>query len=374
MMKSKLKGLFTGFIAGILMSATVAFADGGQMANVVNKITIMLDGVEKTPAEGQVFVKDNYTYVPIRFAAELLGKPIKWDSKTNTIWIGNLGDKEVVADYKDGSQLLAKEFNTYLSIMVFFNPSYKQYAKDANYLQYMLNQYSALKLLSKSATLDELEDAMNRATAELDTIKKSNTAMSDTLTSLQLTETDIFQYLQTYFGAMNVLASRITDDQIKAEYDKNLQADPNAYTYATVRHILIALKDSAGKDLRTRDEALARAQEVEGKLAAGGDFAELVKAYSDDPGSKDTGGEYVNQLVNQWVPPFKKAVLELELNTISDPVESDFGFHIIEVESRSAKTLEEMSSNLRQYLASGGLSTYITNELPGQIVSMHLPQ
>lgn len=97
-------------------------------------------------------------------------------------------------------------------------------------------------------------------------------------------------------------------------------------------HILIQYEgaSSAAKTTtRTKQEALELAQKV-ANLAKedGADFAALAKEYSDGP-SGPRGGNLYNFAPSQMVPPFSNAVLALEVGGVSDPVETQFGYHII---------------------------------------------
>lgn len=105
------------------------------------------------------------------------------------------------------------------------------------------------------------------------------------------------------------------------------------------RHILIRFKDSpvpvreGQKDL-TKEEALAKATDIKKQLDGGKDFAELAKAESDDAGSGAQGGDLSSFGRGQMVPPFEQAAFALPVGKVSDPVESQFGYHIIKVEEQ----------------------------------------
>jgi peptidyl-prolyl cis-trans isomerase C len=86
------------------------------------------------------------------------------------------------------------------------------------------------------------------------------------------------------------------------------------------RHILVDSKD--------------KAREIYEKIAHGSDFAQLARENSKDPGSKDQGGELGFFTRGQMVPQFEEAAFKLKKGEVSDPVESQFGWHIIRVDDR----------------------------------------
>ena len=102
----------------------------------------------------------------------------------------------------------------------------------------------------------------------------------------------------------------VTDDEIKKYYEQ-------AKYELNGRHILV----------ETAEEAAAVVEE----LKAGGDFAKIAKEKSVDTASGAEGGELGWFTVGAMVPAFNDAAYALKLNTISEPVQSDYGFHIIEI-------------------------------------------
>jgi parvulin-like peptidyl-prolyl isomerase len=96
----------------------------------------------------------------------------------------------------------------------------------------------------------------------------------------------------------------------------------------------------------TEEQALAKAQQLRARLVGGADFAELAKTESDDTLTGAKGGALDVFGHGQMVPSFEEAAYKLKNGEISEPVKSPFGFHIIQVEERQVKTLEELRPEL----------------------------
>ncbi len=98
------------------------------------------------------------------------------------------------------------------------------------------------------------------------------------------------------------------------------------------RHILIRVPEGAGPE----DEAAAlkKAREIRKKLLAGADFSEMARKYSEDPGTKDRGGDLGLFARGQMIPEFEEAVFKLKVGEISPPIKTRFGYHLVRVEAR----------------------------------------
>lgn len=111
------------------------------------------------------------------------------------------------------------------------------------------------------------------------------------------------------------------------------------------RHILIELTPT-----RDEEQARAMAQEVRQRLAQGDDFATVAREMSDDDGSALNGGDLGWLRPGQTVPAFEEAMRELSVNQVSEPVRSQFGYHIIEALERRQQdvTQEAQREEVRQ--------------------------
>ena len=90
---------------------------------------------------------------------------------------------------------------------------------------------------------------------------------------------------------------------------------------------------------RSEEAALALAQQVEAKLAGGADFAALAREYSEDPGSKGSGGHLNWFTAKQMDPAFSAAAFALKnIGDVSPPVLSHFGYHVIRLDGRRPQT------------------------------------
>jgi peptidyl-prolyl cis-trans isomerase SurA len=99
------------------------------------------------------------------------------------------------------------------------------------------------------------------------------------------------------------------------------------------RHILVMHDQSKRKPpsiARTKEEARKLIEEVAARLKKGEDFAELAREISDCPSGKRAGGDLGTFPKGRMAPPFEKATIALEPGEVSDIVETDFGFHVIE--------------------------------------------
>lgn len=168
-------------------------------------------------------------------------------------------------------------------------------------------------------------------------LKKMGVTLDQLKTQLQA------QMLQDAVRAKVSADAKVTDEQIKAYFN-----DPANKTQFVVpdsvnaRHVLVNTK--------------AEAEKVQRLLAADNSDAnwlKVAKQYSTDPGTKDKGGDLGNFGQGRMVPEFDKAAFSLKPGTVSAPVKTQYGWHVIEVTKKtpgSTKTFDEAKPMIEQTL------------------------
>lgn len=157
------------------------------------------------------------------------------------------------------------------------------------------------------------------------------------------------KYLRLDFSDFESQAE-VTEDQIQTHFNLNRE-DYGIPRQVRARHILFKLDSGAEEEAveATRKKALKVLEEAR----SGKDFAGLAKVHSDDPGSKEKGGDLGFFVRERMVKPFSDAAFALEAGEISEPVKTPFGWHIIKVEEiQEARepVLEEVAEQIRGML------------------------
>jgi len=163
---------------------------------------------------------------------------------------------------------------------------------------------------------------------------------------------------QIQFAKENILAnlagkalvdSAKVDNEALHKYYDDHKSD---FQQVQAHHILIRFKGSpvplkdGQKDL-TEEEALAKAQDIEKKLKAGGDFAALAKEESADAGSAAQGGDLGAPFKRgQMVKPFEDAAFSQKPGEIGDPVKTQFGYHVLRVDKNETKSFDDVKPEI----------------------------
>ncbi len=197
-----------------------------------------------------------------------------------------------------------------------------------------------------------------KAASETPTEPITDTA-NITPTPTPMTEEGFQKLYTTYLQTLQNQALGFSEQEFRALFETDVLREklqdqicdnvPTTEEAVHARHILIRIKTPTPEPVgegtptptpdpekvkRAEEEALKLAQDIKAKLDAGADFAELAKEYSEDPGSKDQGGDLGWFTRGKMVPEFEEAAFSLEPGQISEPVKTAFGYHIIQVLER----------------------------------------
>ena len=254
------------------------------------------------------------------------------------------------------------------------NPTgYKDFQRSV--LDYMVT----LEIVKEQATALKISVSDKDVQDQIDLIVKDNFGGDQTKFNAALKAQNLtLEQLQSSYRE-SLLLQKAYDEVTKGITDANItQAELQAYydanksTYFTAetrnaRHILIApvkpstTSTTAGASTTTTAAptaadwaaALATAQKVRADLVGGADWTAEAKQYSDDTGSKDKGGDLGVITKGEMVPEFETAVFSLKLNEISQPVKTQYGYHVIQVTAitpAKQSTLDEVKTDISTVL------------------------
>jgi peptidyl-prolyl cis-trans isomerase C len=146
----------------------------------------------------------------------------------------------------------------------------------------------------------------------------------------------------------------VSEDEVKKFYNDNPSKFEQPEMVRASHILLVTVDPQTNKELSADEKAAKRkkAEDLLKRARAGEDFAKLAKENSEDPGSKDKGGEY-QFARGQMVPEFEAAAFSLKPNEVSEIVTTQYGYHIIKLSEKiPAKKVElaKVSNELKDYL------------------------
>ena len=172
-------------------------------------------------------------------------------------------------------------------------------------------------------------------------------AFQQALQQAGLTEEELRAQLRDQLPVQKVQERVVGDaeasqEEVEKFYEENKASQFTTPEQRCARHILF------NKDQK------AKAEEVKEQLQNGGDFAELAKEYSQDPGSAENGGDLGCLSQGETVPNFEDALFNAKEGEVVGPVETEFGYHVIQVtdiKQQSTQPLSEVEDQIREQLA-----------------------
>lgn len=133
----------------------------------------------------------------------------------------------------------------------------------------------------------------------------------------------------------------ISDEETQEYFSRN-SSNYRVPEERSASHILIALSQDASDDDVAEKQKLG--QDIKARIDAGEAFADLATEFSEDPGSATNGGSLGFFGKGAMVPEFEEAAFSMEVGSVSEPVRSDFGLHIIKLDEIKAESGEELSA------------------------------
>jgi peptidyl-prolyl cis-trans isomerase C len=204
----------------------------------------------------------------------------------------------------------------------------------------LLDQLVSQEVLYQAAAKVPPKDLGKRVDAELQGLKArfpTPEAFRKELAASGLTEQKLKEMAGRQVTIQNYVLTQIAPKVNVSEADAKKFYDGNRDKMKTpeqvkASHILILVAQGAKPE--EKQKALAKAKELQKRAAKGEDFAKLARENSQDPGSKDAGGDLGFFSSDKMVAPFAKAAFALKVGQVSEVVETPFGYHVIKLTAR----------------------------------------
>jgi parvulin-like peptidyl-prolyl isomerase len=289
----------------------------------------------------------------------------------------------------NGDPIMTSEFDKTIEPAI---DQYKQYtppadqtpAKLKEFKQKLLDQMVDDKILKQEATkrkirvsAKELEDGVK----EIKKRFKTEGEFQDELRKSELTQSQFDKRIQDQLAVMKMIQQEIqgsvarpTDEAVQKLYkqiqDKMAGKDLGlgkkdeeeigkladyfkkiASEHVRARHILVAVDKNAS--MTQKSEASKKIKKIQAELAKGADFKDEAAKYSDDTVSAKRGGDLGYFTKDDMVAEFSKVAFTAKVGEISEPFQTEFGWHILKVEEKRAASnivFEDVSNDLKDYL------------------------
>jgi foldase protein PrsA len=278
------------------------------------------------------------------------------DKKDPEIVIATVNDQKVyLSEFVRNFKVIEYSYNQLYGEDIWTQEVSGKTVKDSvieELLRNMIIEKLVVEKVSAEYTIDQalIDEKYNNFDAELD----KNETMKEFYTTNDINTEFIKQQLVNQF--MVEYYKQKIGDELKAD-EAYIQSNVNNYIIdVNASHILI--------------DTIEGAQAAYDRIAAGEEFAAVAKELSLDPGSKETGGELGNFKRGMMVQEFEDAAFALEIGQVSEPVKSQFGYHIIKVNGKrtlSDLILEGLSADEikenRDYVVESLISAKFNEEL-----------
>jgi len=317
-------------------------------------VQVLVDGKSVKGLVPAIIIEGT-TMIPLRAVAEAMDAEVGWDDRTYTVSITRPADLVATVNGRDISQ----------------SALYRRMVESEG--QRVLSALIREELITEAAVQAGVSISEQMVQAEIDQIKRqigSEAGFQEALRQHGISLTQLardIHWRQTVKALVLPLAeSQVSTERVTAHFEQNEQRLRWPDLRVKARHILV----------ETEEEA----QAVRVRLSQGEAFAELAQELSLDPGSWGNGGDLGFFQAGMMVPEFEQAAFGLALEQVSAPVQTDFGYHIIEVtdriEGRAVSTQDALSqarAELVQGLLTDLMPVYVSGLEQSAQVQIKLP-
>jgi parvulin-like peptidyl-prolyl isomerase len=204
----------------------------------------------------------------------------------------------------------------------------------------LLSRLIQVQLLLQKATDADKSNGVQKAGVQMKALLEragSQEALDRQMKAVGMTPSELRFKVTQENTAQAVLTRELnitsTDAEAKQFYDEH-PAEFEQPEMVHVRHILLMTMDPVTRTPLAADQQKAKQKQMDDllkRIRGGADFAALAKQYSEDPGSKENGGELPEFPRGQMVPEFEAAAFSLTNNQVSDIITSAYGYHVIKL-------------------------------------------
>jgi parvulin-like peptidyl-prolyl isomerase len=228
-----------------------------------------------------------------------------------------------------------------------------------NFLQQMVDE----KLILQEAKKQQIRPSKRKVEDALKEIKSQYSTEEDFKKDLKeqgMTDQEFNKKLEEQVMMMDLIDKEvtakipeITDQEIQKYFTDNKDKDKNLTVpeKVRIRHILVKVPNNATQT--DWDNALKKIKDLQKKIKGGADFADLATKNSDDTGSAKNGGDLGSFSRGMMVKEFENAAFALNVGQISEPVKTQFGYHLLKCEEKSVvqkRTLDESKDYIKKVL------------------------
>lgn len=265
--------------------------------------------ISQYSSDGNMLISDVQLASLIQ-SSDIFHKDGKFDEATyNSILLRN-GLSVARYEYEQRKFLTETQFKNLTASSVFSTESQQQ---DLAEIQYQQRQFNYLRV--DQHPLAKMTKVSSDQVSEFYNMNKENYVVAEKV------KVDYLLLSQKY------IAKKVTVKD--ADLEAYFQDNQDQFTFAEqreARHILVRV-DSPQQE----EEALNKIKDIQAKITAGEDFGKLAKEYSDDTGSANVNGDLGKFQQGMMVPEFDKSVFSLSEGEVSEPVKTDFGYHLIKL-------------------------------------------